>query len=40
MIESFENDYKGWLVMERAGDLTLEKFVKQNKQTVTLDKIK
>lgn len=40
MVESFEGEFKGWLVMERAGDLTLERFVKQNKQSVELDQIR
>lgn len=39
LVDSYENEFRTWLVMEKAGDLTLERFVKQSEGGVSIDLI-
>lgn len=40
MVDFYENAFKAYIVLERAGDITLEKFVKQTEAEVSLAQIK
>ena len=40
MLDFYQNSFKAYLVLERAGDITLEKFVKITKTQISLGEIK
>lgn len=40
MIDFYLNEFKAYIVLERAGDMTLEKFVKKAETEISLGKIK
>ena len=40
MVDYHQNEFKAFLVLEHAGDMTLEKFFTNHKASITLDRIK
>lgn len=40
MVDFYQNKFKAYIVLERAGDMTLEKFVKQAETEISLGEIK
>ena len=40
MLDFYQNPFKAYIVLERAGDMTLEKFVEQSNTEISLGDIK